>query len=184
MSSAAFSRWPVAMAFPIATRAFVVPLSALSTTIFGSLSAVISWATWRILSGLPTEVPPNFMILNWVMLLFWVCKDREFHVQFDCERFEIINDGRIEGDPCCEPLRLHFTFGVPRDQNFVVAGRGRGAAETADPFVHMHFEFIRRAEGIDSHSAEEVTDPFAGHVGRHGNVSREWRNPRSVVGAA
>jgi hypothetical protein len=39
----------------------VVPERALNTTIVGSSSRVISVATWCILSGLPTEVPPNFI---------------------------------------------------------------------------------------------------------------------------
>jgi hypothetical protein len=40
----------------------VVPDTALSTTIFGSASEVINLATSCIRSGLPTEVPPNFII--------------------------------------------------------------------------------------------------------------------------
>jgi hypothetical protein len=43
------------------TNALVVPLSALNTTITGSSPFVTSSATWNILSGLPTEVPPNFI---------------------------------------------------------------------------------------------------------------------------
>src|SRR5450755_3509638 len=46
---------------PISTRALVVPLRALKTTIFFSGSAVMSFATSCIRSGFPTEVPPNFI---------------------------------------------------------------------------------------------------------------------------
>src|SRR5215471_1024157 len=49
------------MESPISTKALVVPDNALSTTIFGSLSAVINFATSCIRSGFPTEVPPNFI---------------------------------------------------------------------------------------------------------------------------
>src|ERR1700744_2364286 len=58
------------MELPISTRELVVPLRALSTRIVGSASAVISWLTWRILSGLPTEVPPNFITFIWFMFIF------------------------------------------------------------------------------------------------------------------
>src|SRR5580658_5905729 len=110
MSSAALSRWPAAMALPISTRALVVPLRALSTTIFGSVSAVINWLTWCIRSGLPTEVPPNFMILKGVILIFWVCKDREFHPQFNGQSFEVFDNGGNERDAGREPFRFHFAF--------------------------------------------------------------------------
>jgi hypothetical protein len=43
------------------TNAFVVPLNALNTTIVGSSVLVINPATWFIRSGLPTDVPPNFI---------------------------------------------------------------------------------------------------------------------------
>src|SRR5690554_7879694 len=49
-------------------KALVVPESADNTTIFLSLSFVIRLFTCCILSGLPTEVPPNFMIF--IDLLF------------------------------------------------------------------------------------------------------------------
>jgi len=32
---------------------------------------VISWLTWRILSGLPTDVPPNFMTFIWYYFWGW-----------------------------------------------------------------------------------------------------------------
>jgi hypothetical protein len=51
--------------FALSTRALVVPPRALSTTMVRTdLSAVINWLTWRIRSGLPTEVPPNFITLS------------------------------------------------------------------------------------------------------------------------
>src|ERR1700734_3690525 len=100
------------MVFPISTRALVVPLSALSTTILLSLSAVINWLTCRIRSGLPTEVPPNFMILNWLILFFWVRKDREFHFEFNCEGPEVFDDGGDKWDAFGEAKGFHFTFGI------------------------------------------------------------------------
>src|SRR4030095_2315091 len=46
----------------ISTNALVVPDNAESTTIVGSFCDVTSDTIWCIRSGLPTDVPPNFMI--------------------------------------------------------------------------------------------------------------------------
>ena len=58
----ALSLSPCDKALLMATRALVVPLSADNTTILDSSSLVIKVATSCILSGLPTLVPPNFII--------------------------------------------------------------------------------------------------------------------------
>src|ERR1700730_1024909 len=59
--------------WPISTNAFVVPLRALKTTIFFSGSPVMSFATSCIHSGLPTDVPPNF--ITFMHSFFW---DRKY----------------------------------------------------------------------------------------------------------
>src|SRR4030095_227704 len=46
----------------ISTNALVVPDNAERTTIVGSACEVTSDTIWCIRSGLPTDVPPNFMI--------------------------------------------------------------------------------------------------------------------------
>ena len=109
------------------------------------LSAVISWLTCRIRSGLPTEVPPNFMILNWVILFFWRrAKIGNSTPNLMRQGFQVFDDGGNEGDAFGEAMGFHFTFGVPGDEHFLVTGRGGGAAKAADPVVHMCFEFCQR----------------------------------------
>src|SRR5580658_5052766 len=140
MCSFAFPRSPAEMALPISTRALVVPLRALSTTIFGSASAVISWLTWYILSGFPTEVPPNFMTFISLLLFFWSAKIRgrplglrEFQSKFCREVAQVGDDYREQGNTFEEAPRLHFAFRVAWYQHPFETRGGRSRAEAADP---------------------------------------------------
>src|SRR5580704_11708192 len=190
MCSFAFPRSPAEMALPISTRALVVPLRALSTTIFGSASAVISWLTWYILSGFPTEVPPNFMTFISRLLFFGIANIRgrplglrEIQPKFCREVAQVGDDCGKQGNAFDEAPRFHFALRIAWYQHAFEARGGCSRAEAPDPMIHMAFEIGGGPEGIDAHGAEEVADAFSGHPGWHGYIGRERRHPGAIVGA-
>src|SRR6185437_10863870 len=133
------------MALPISTSALVVPLRALRTTIFGSVSAVMSWLTWCILSGFPTEVPPNFMIFIECPLFFRTAKiragwleifEKRGDAEFGGKVGEVGYDILVNRYPTGAALRFHLAFGVAGYENARLAGNGGGGAKTVYPLIH------------------------------------------------
>ena len=59
-----------------------------------------------------------------------------------------------------------------------------GCPEATDPMIHMLFKFIGRSKSINAHGAKKMADAFAGHIFRHGHISRKRRHPGSIIGAA
>ena len=53
------------------------------------------------------------------------------------------------------PLLFHFPFRIAWDQHLLAVYRA-GRPESADPFIHIGLELVRRPESIYPHSAKEM----------------------------
>src|SRR5690349_14556078 len=182
------------------TSALVVPLSALSTTILGSSSRRINCATCCILSGFPTEVPPNFITFikgsDPVRSQNQDCKDNGWlytmliailglllmtgwkgHVKFVADLHKIFNNGIDKRNASSSPDGFHFPLRITGNKYCRLAFHGFRLPEARNPLVHMVFEIIRRPECIYPQHPKEMTDPFAGKVRRHWQKVHEGRHP-------
>src|SRR5580692_4898955 len=73
---------------------------------------------------------------------------------------QLLDDRQNEGHTVVAPNAFRFAFGVTRKQR---AGRTWGrfrSAKHANVIIHLRLKDIGVDEAIDSHSAEEVSDPF------------------------
>ncbi len=54
-------------------------------------------------------------------------------------------------------------------------------------FIHLSiflFKIISRPKGVNTHSTKKMADAFSRLFGRHGNICRKRRYPRTIIGAA
>src|SRR5690606_40305248 len=123
-------------------------------TITGSDSRVTRDTIWRMRSGLPTLVPPNFITFMWILFSetaakIIACKlpasrcevSDQLYAKFFSRLFEICDHRFQERNSIYRTIVFKFTFRITGHQHFFFTRYGATISEPTDPVIHCLFEF-------------------------------------------